>query len=381
MTLDINAKDEMVMKLLHYFITEKNYNPVVLHGAQEEIWLENMDNDYKIVRIVSNYIHNNEQLDFDLFKTQKIVSNIKKKTLNLNMNVLSIYVDLGDNVNLDTNKNNTITCVNLANEKDISKYEVFKNYFTDIKNKLVFNEDGMELFMKITSDIAKKNQEESEKAESIFKPKTPYITYILIAINVLVFLYGVLFDKTALLINLFSTHGPSIVHGDIYRIFSGAFVHVEIFHILFNMYALYIIGSQVESFYGKAKYLFIYFFSIVISSLLSIMFNGNIPSIGASGAIFGLFGAMLYFGYNYRVYLGNTVIRQMLPIIIINLVIGFASPGIDNFAHIGGLVGGILSSMVVGLKYRENKRLKINGIIISIMVLAFLIYVNFFVTI
>ena len=260
MTLDINTKDEMVMKLLHYFITEKNYNPVVLHGAQEEIWLENMDNDYKIVRIVSNYIHNNEQLDFDLFKTQKIVSNIKKKTLNLNMNVLSIYVDLGDNVNLDTNKNNTITCVNLTNEKDISKYEVFKNYFTDIKNKLVFNEDGMELFMKITSDIAKKNQEESEKAESIFKQKTPYVTYILIAINVLVFLYGVLFDKTDLLINLFSTHGPSIVHGDIYRIFSGAFVHVEIFHILFNMYALYIIGSQVESFYGKAKYLFIYFF-------------------------------------------------------------------------------------------------------------------------
>ena len=147
MTMEINVKDEMVMKLLHYFITEKNYNPVVLHGAQEEIWLENMDNDYKIVRIVSNYIHNNEQLDFDLFKTQKIVSNIKKKTLNLNMNVLSIYVDLGDNVNLDTNKNNTITCVNLTNEKDISKYEVFKNYFTDIKNKLVFNEDG-EVFRK-----------------------------------------------------------------------------------------------------------------------------------------------------------------------------------------------------------------------------------------
>ena len=94
MTMEINVKDEMVMKLLHYFITEKNYNPVVLHGAQDEIWLENMDNEYKIVRIVSNYIHNNEQLDFDLFKTKRIVNNIKKKTFNFNMNVLSIYVDL-----------------------------------------------------------------------------------------------------------------------------------------------------------------------------------------------------------------------------------------------------------------------------------------------
>ena len=135
------------------------------------------------------------------------------------------------------------------------------------------------------------------------------------------------------------------------------------------------------NFYLFLKYLFIYFFSIIISSLLSIMFNGNVPSIGASGAIFGLFGAMLYFGYNYRVYLGNTIIRQMLPIIIINLLIGFASTGIDNFAHIGGLVGGILSSMVVGLKYRENVNLRINGIVISIMVLGFLIYVNFFVAV
>ena len=71
----------------------------------------------------------------------------------------------------------------------------------------------------------------------------------------------------------------------------------------------------------------------------------------------------------------------MLPIIIINLLIGFASTGIDNFAHIGGLVGGILSSMVVGLKYRENVNLRINGIVISIMVLGFLIYVNFFVAV
>ena len=111
------------------------------------------------------------------------------------------------------------------------------------------------------------------------------------------------------------------------------------------------------------------------------MFNGNVASIGASGAIFGLFGAMLYFGYNYRVYLGNTIVKQMVPIILINLLIGFLSTGIDNFAHIGGLVGGILSSMVVGLKYKKNKTTQINGIIISIIVLIFLIYVNFFVSI
>ena len=378
MTMEINVKDEMVMKLLHYFITEKNYNPVVLHGAQDEIWLENMDNEYKIVRIVSNYIHNNEQLDFDLFKTKRIVNNIKKKTFNFNMNVLSIYVDLGDNVNLDFNKNNTITCVNINNEKDINKYEVFKNYFTDIKNKLVFNEDGMELFMKITSDIAKKNQEESEKAESIFKPKTPYITYILIAINVLVFLYGVLFDKTALLINLFSTHGPSIVHGDIYRIFTGAFVHIELFHILFNMYALYVLGRSIENYFGKIKYIIIYLLSALFGSLVSLIFlDSSVVSVGASGAIFGLMGALLYFGYHYRAMLNNAITRQILPLIILNLFMGFIVSNINNFAHIGGLIGGLICSVAVGVKYKSTKFERINGIICTLLFLLFLIYMVF----
>ena len=73
----INRKDLIVMKLLHYFITERNYSPIILQGAEDEIWLENLNDDkYQIVRVVSNYIHNDEQLDFDLYKTKRIVSKI-----------------------------------------------------------------------------------------------------------------------------------------------------------------------------------------------------------------------------------------------------------------------------------------------------------------
>ena len=165
--------------------------------------------------------------------------------------------------------------------------------------------------------------------------------------------------------------------GEYYRLITGAFIHVSFFHILFNMYALKIIGSQIETFYGKWKFLFIYLFSALIGSLLSILLNGNTPSVGASGAIFGLFGAMLYFGYFYRVYFGNTIIKQILPIIILNLLIGFVFTGIDNFAHIGGLVGGIIASVIVGLKEKSDKSSRINGIILGIILLAFLIYMNF----
>ena len=66
--IKINNSDLLIMNLVHYSITEKNYNPVILHGITDEIWLENLDEDYKIIRIVSHYIHNNEQLSFDKFK-------------------------------------------------------------------------------------------------------------------------------------------------------------------------------------------------------------------------------------------------------------------------------------------------------------------------
>ena len=150
------------------------------------------------------------------------------------------------------------------------------------------------------------------------------------------------------------------------------------FHLLSNCFALYVIGSQVESFYGKKKFLLIYFFSAITGSLLSITLS-NSASIGASGAIFGLMGAILYFGYYYRVYIGATWKQSILPVIAINLIIGFVVPGIDYFGHIGGLIGGVLISMAVGLKYKHKKVENINGMILSIVFLAFLIYLGIFV--
>ena len=73
----INNRDLITMKLLHYFITVKNYTPMIVQGAKNEIWLENLEEDVKIVRIVNNYIHNDEQMQFDLFKTRRLVNKIK----------------------------------------------------------------------------------------------------------------------------------------------------------------------------------------------------------------------------------------------------------------------------------------------------------------
>ena len=370
----INKNDELVMKLLHYFITEMGYSPIVLHGAKEEIWLENLESDYKIVRIVSNYIHNDEQLDFDLFRTRQIMKQIKKKTFSYKVNTLSLFVNLGDNV--DINKyihTDNIDCAYLDKISDLKKYEFITNTFPSITKKTKFTEKGMNLFLKISGEIGQKNELESVHNEEIFKTKTPFITYGLIIVNIIIFLLCNINTNYISSLVLFNNIG-----NEYYRLFTAAFTHYDIFHLIFNMYALYIVGSQIESFFGKTKYVIIYLISAFASSLLSMVFlSSNSVSLGASGAIFGLFGALLYFGYHYRIYLGNVLKSQIIPLVIFNLALGFLVSGIDNAAHIGGLVGGILTTMALGIKYKSSKSEKINGLILLLIYIIFLIYIGF----
>ena len=376
MNVELDDKNLIVMKLLHYFITEKNYNPIILQGAENEIWLENMDEDYKIIRIVSNYIHNKEQFDFDMFKTKRIVKKIKKKTLSLNINTLSIFLSLGDNVDLSSSKN--VDCIMVNEEEDLKNSNIIKNIFPDLSKKLKFSEEGIQLFMKITNDINNHNKTDAEKVNEVFKMKRPYITYALIIINVLLYFIPLLTGSYDKLINDFCIYAPAIKSGELYRLFTGIFLHGNLLHLAFNCYALYILGMQLESFMGKVKYLIIYLFAGLTGALFSMIFSNYSASIGASGAIFGIMGAIVYFGYHYRVYLGNVIKSQIIPVIVLNLAIGFLSSGIDNFAHIGGLIGGFLITMGLGIKYKSSTSQKINGWVLSIIFLAFTLYMAFF---
>ena len=129
----------------------------------------------------------------------------------------------------------------------------------------------------------------------------------------------------------------------------------------------------VEKYYGKLKFLLIYLGSGVIGSLFSVVLT-NYASVGASGAIFGLFGALLFFGYKYRATLDGFLRSSIVPTLILNLIIGLVIPGIDISAHIGGLIGGILFSYSVGVVNKKRNKDKINGIIILIIMVAFLVY-------
>lgn len=373
MITEINERDLISMKLLHYFITKKNYNPIIVQGVENEIWLENLDEDYKVVRIVNNYIHNDEQMDFDVFKTKRMVKKIKRKTFSWKIKVLSILTDVGENVNKDRTFDG-VDVIYYTNESNLVNNDKIKEFFPDLSKNLQYSEEGFQLFLKITEEINQKNRKNAMENDHIFEPKKPIVTYSLLGIIALIFLVRLFIDPYEL-VYYFGNQRYLVRSGEYYRLLTSAFIHIDIIHLLCNMYALYSIGSLAESYYGKIKFTLIYFGSAITGSLLSIIMSDGF-SIGASGAIFGLLGALLYFGYHYRVYFGSVLLNKIVPVIILNLFIGFMISGIDNFAHIGGLIGGFLISKSVGINSKDKKSDKINGLILTIIFLAFLIYLG-----
>lgn len=128
-----------------------------------------------------------------------------------------------------------------------------------------------------------------------------------------------------------------------YRLFTVALVHAGLLHLGFNMYALMVLGNPLETAFGSSKFLIVFFFSLLTGSLTSAYFaSASSYSVGASGAIFGLFGAMIIVGNKI-----GADVRSIYVIIGINFVIGFAVGGIDWKAHLGGLIGGLIGTQFV----------------------------------
>ena len=183
----INVKDELIMSLVHYFVTEENYTPINVRGAKNEIWLENLDAPYKIIRINSKYIHNNEQLDMDMYKLGFVVRQIKRKTLSLKMNVLNICLDMNDSIDLQNNNNKNIETINISSLSALKKNKILAETFPNIKTDHLKRTNDIMKIISATEDINKKTEKENDKYEEVFKPKKIIVTkkggYIIWLIN------------------------------------------------------------------------------------------------------------------------------------------------------------------------------------------------------
>ena len=189
-------------------------------------------------------------------------------------------------------------------------------------------------------------------------PQTkPIVTYILLGLTLLLFgiqIVAEFFTGIDWLFVLGGKINQLILAGQVWRLITPAFLHANLMHIAFNMYALFILGRRIESTYGHGRFLLLYFLSAFGGNVLSFVLS-DANSLGASTAIFGLLAAEAVFILQNRRLFGQRV-RGMLFniafILVINLMLGFsANTNIDNFGHLGGLLGGFIFSSLAGPKW------------------------------
>ncbi len=173
-------------------------------------------------------------------------------------------------------------------------------------------------------------------------------------------------------------YNPAIAEGDWWRLLSAQFVHLDILHLLFNGYGIYILGKFFERAYGARRMLVLYALSGTAGSMASYLINTT-PAGGASGAVYGLVGGLIVFGVKYRDWLPREVSRALtlglVPWVVLSLGVGFieAIP-MDNAAHIGGLLTGALAAALMQSRFRSQRRGLWDRLTTALSVMAMVAY-------
>nr|WP_263325727.1 rhomboid family intramembrane serine protease [Neobacillus sp. Marseille-Q6967] len=193
-------------------------------------------------------------------------------------------------------------------------------------------------------DIRKPNKE-----KVFFSNGNPFVTYIFIIIQVAVFFYLELnggSTNNSTLIKFGAKFNYFIFEGEWWRFFTPIFLHIGFLHLATNTLSLYYLGTLVERMYGNLRFVIIYLFAGAAGFIASFLYSPSV-SAGASGAIFGCFGSLLYFGMVHPKLFSRTIGANVIGILVINLAFGFMVPSIDNAGHLGGLAGGFLGAGMV----------------------------------
>lgn len=191
-----------------------------------------------------------------------------------------------------------------------------------------------------------KGSTQAQVATKLRRGATPYVTYTLIAVNLAVFVLGALLKQANGYDRVFYEYalaGVAVRNGEWWRIVTGGFLHASILHIAFNMYALYVLGVALESALGRAKFIAVYLTCLIGGSAGALLLTDpRVGTVGASGAIFGLFGVLVMLQLSRGI---NPLQNSLGMVLLFNLVLTFTISGIS----IGGHVGGLATGMVAGL--------------------------------
>lgn len=374
-----SREDYIFWKLANTFISDYNYRIVQLFENQKELWLEKLEN--KTVPIIRLRLHDldwSNTLQRDIEMTAANGERIRRQLNRRELAVVNIYISEFPPVDeyefriekpyVHPEGNKTAVSSILFAQGIMDKgFQLLSERLQQIIQFPIndtFSDEDIQTLKEETLTLAM-SKAKAER-EILFNSK-PFFTYVLIVIQVAVFLWLELnggSTNTATLVKYGAKVNQLIYDGEWWRFITPIFLHIGFLHLALNTLALYFLGMTVERIFGNVRFLFIYLFAGVIGFIASFIFSSNL-SAGASGAIYGCFGALLFFGLIYPKLFFRTMGVNLIVVLAINLVFSFSAAGIDNAGHIGGLVGGFLAAGVVYFPKKKKLVLQLLFLIIS----------------
>ena len=355
-------------KFVHELVAVHGFRVLYIQSEEQEVWLEK-EIQWKthVVRLKQKQINWRNELKRELLVTKQQVK--KNRQLFRGGNVVLHVCYVAEHPPVDEWRSVTEefsdqkSTPNVFFFSDEEKRAERSRFFSAIHSEDSIqeqhpSESEMEAMVPyLKQQVVTSHRKRQQKDQSLFQFGKPIVTYILLAINLLVFFYieGI-GDSTSVqtLIEYGAKYNPAIIDGEWWRILSSMFLHIGTLHLLMNMLALFYLGSAVERIYGSWRFTVVYLLAGVFGGLASFMLNPHVAA-GASGAIFGLFGALLFFGVQHKQLFFRTMGWNLLFVIGLNIVFGLLVPQIDNGAHFGGLIGGFVASAFVHLPNEKNR--------------------------
>lgn len=383
-------EDMLYWQLAYYFTTKSGYHLIKTNENQSELWFENRrKTNARLIRLVRVDLDWSIRIKRETHVLSVQSVRLRKQMFFRNLSVLNLYVSpfapvddyehLLETASHDNEKVKIETMIMTRENTEQalnSVGEMIEEPPLDFRENVDFAES--EIFM-MKETVLLKASHQAREERKIFEYSKPFFTYLFLAIQIIFYLFLEIkggSTNTETLIKYGAKYNPLIIEGEWWRFISPIFIHIGMLHLIMNTLALYYLGSAVEKIYGRLRFLWIYLLSGFTGTLASFVLTENIAA-GASGAIFGCFGALLYFGIVYPRIFFRTMGINVIVLVGINLIFGFTVPGIDNAGHIGGLIGGFFATGIFHFPRKRRILLQSSFLLILTAILSIMLYFGF----
>ncbi|WP_121615048.1 rhomboid family intramembrane serine protease [Virgibacillus halodenitrificans] len=374
-----SEESHTLYEIAHHLVFHGRYEVLYINENEQEIWLEKYQNKVsKVIRIINKGFDWKNHLKRDIAQVFQKVKAMKRLLMGKHIEIHNVYVHSNDPVDdweilkkpMKLNEKNSIK-MNLYYLSHSSSEEEMTRLFNDLDitkmPSIKLDETERETrTVSLRNKLHKEMRQKHDEKNNVLSFGKPFLTYLLLAVNILLF---ILLEANGgsqsipTLIEFGAKYNPDIMAGEWWRIVSSMFLHIGLLHLFMNMLAVYYLGIAVERMYGSWRFIVIYFLAGIGGGIASFAFSQHV-SAGASGALFGLFGALLFFGLHYKKIFFQTMGKNVLILIGINILFGFLVPQIDNAAHLGGLIAGFIAASITHLPKKRDAQKQVLAILI-----------------